>query len=286
MDHDTQPPAQPEAGVAPLLLDKLPVEVLAMVAKNLAPCDLDNYPKSRHQLDQNKPYEDLRNLCLVSKKLGGIAHKVLFENVIIRRSSRLVMLYRTLLENQHVSGYIKNMVLDTTFSRKGAKYERIDLRLLSGLDPDFDYWSQPWPIRMSRSAEGELISGLYLRILNRTLGIETLAINVPAVSYHGYEDAELSDSRDFPPDQTDTRIDSPYPVQQPVLARLPKLNTVRLLGCPDGMDDHLPMQMESLMSCRWRQQPSLERLIWIKDGTSWFSSLPFQHDRRRMYGKQ
>ncbi|ROW01382.1 hypothetical protein VPNG_07611 [Cytospora leucostoma] len=246
----------------------LPNEVLTMVAMEMVSQDLEDFPEPECRLSNIETSGDLRMLCLVSKRLDAVARPALYKNIIVCRSTKLVALYRTLLENKTLGRYIKHIVLDTSFATSICYYHPMILDEMAGLDRDFGPWigrgcMRRGCMRVSREIENKLHVSLYIKILNHALNLETLSVNIPPRDYVGYELAPYS-SQPFLPNI--------------VLSQLPRLKMVRLLA--NSVSHHVDLALELGRLLPWSQpgQPKLERLIWVKDHVSWFDSLPSTTD--------
>lgn len=253
-------------------LETMPIELLETVVKFSARGnDFDPYSaKSRDAY--KKGVSKLLSLCLVSKSVDAVVRPFIFDNVLICRSTELILLLRTLTENCEMGEYIKKLNLSTTFPRRDADHEFLDVDVLRGLDFDLDLILPDGLVRMTSRQENDLRINLYLKVLEKAPNVNTVKMNPPSWIVRGIEDRQLS-SFGIASVMAHKRMAIP----RASLSRLPKTAkalTIEGREQNEGLTEGLPVQISGF----WRQdsidESSLEKIIWMFDDTTWFDSLP------------
>lgn len=111
-------------------LTGLPIELLMLIFQHLAPDEVQPYldDTSFHAYTQAR--KDLRNVCLVSKTLEGVARPYLYQGVIVKDAHTMAYLLRTLDENQALGQKIKQLVLEVPGSSKDEGYRKPNAAIL------------------------------------------------------------------------------------------------------------------------------------------------------------
>ncbi|KAI7783838.1 hypothetical protein LA080_011311 [Diaporthe eres] len=108
-------------------LENLPDERLIIVMKNLAPEDALKQHGHKFLAAYEKGISELLGLSLDSKRLEAVVRTVIYDKILICRSTDLILLLRTLTENRRTGEYIKNLVFYTAFLRQDPDHEYLDL---------------------------------------------------------------------------------------------------------------------------------------------------------------
>lgn len=99
-------------------LTGLPVELLMLIFQHLAPDEVQPYLDETSFQAYMQARKDLRNACLVSKTLEGVARPYLYQGVVVKDADTMAYLLRTLDENQALGQKIKQLVLEVPGSSK------------------------------------------------------------------------------------------------------------------------------------------------------------------------
>lgn len=248
--------------------ETMPYELLEEVAKFLAPDNALNHADVKFRAAYKKGFSSLLNLCLVSKRLEAVVQPVIFRNILIWRSSDLILLYRTLTENPEVGGYIRTLVLSTAFLRCQKDHEMLDLRLLRTIDSDFDLNGRRGSL--TSREENELRSTLYLKVLEKVPGVKEVTLNTPRWAVRGLNDGQLLEFG-IASAMANNRVVMP----QNSSFRLPQaLHTLTIEGQYQGLAEGLPRQFRNLWPQKLNGVSNFETMVWVRDDTTWFDSLP------------
>lgn len=253
-------------------LETMPTELLETIAKFSAH-GVAFKPYSAMSRDAyKKGVSKLLSLCLVSKSLDAVVRPLIFDNVLICRSTELILLLRTLTESREMGEHIKKLDLSTTFLRRDADHGFLDVDVLRGLNPDLDLILPEASARMTSRQENDFRIDLYLKVLEKAPNVNTVKMNPPYWTVRGIEDRQLSSFG----------IVSIMAHKRMAMARaslfpLPKtLTALTIEGREqnEGLVEGLPRQISRF----WPQDPAntskLEKVIWLFDDTTWFDSLP------------
>ena len=252
-------------------LESMPVELLEKVA-NLALDVALGHTDANARAAYKKGTSKLLTFCLVSKKLKSVVRPAIFRHVSIRRSSDLILLFRTLTENREVGGHIRQLTLTTTFLRQGQGYEALDLQLLKGIDPDFDLVQPHGSAIMTSRQENQIRINLYLKVLNKAPNVVGVTINIPSWTVRGCDDGGIS-ALGIASIMATNRVAMP----QISLARLPEaLRVLTIEGQHKGLMEGLPRQLSKLWAQESTKASKLEKMVWLRGDTTWFDSLPSQ----------
>ncbi|KAG6362250.1 hypothetical protein INS49_010480 [Diaporthe citri] len=250
--------------------DTMPYELLEEVARFLAPDNTLDHADANCRAAYKKGMSDLLNLCLVSKMLEAVVRPAIFRNIIIWRSTELILLYRTLTENHGVGGYIKTLVLSTAFLRCKKHHEMLDLQLLGTIDSDFDLVRRHGSLGMTSRQENELRSNLYLKVLEKAPSVKEVTLNTPRWAVRGLDDGQLPEFG-----IASAMANSPVVTAQNSSFRLPQaLHTLTIEGQYQGLVEGLPGQFHKLWSQKLNGLSNLKTMVWLRDDTTWFDSLP------------
>lgn len=280
--HDQAAPDRIAADLTPNLqmafpagesrLETMPVELLQMIMKSVA----RGVALDAHTTKPPDPYKKrvgkLLNLCLVSKRLDAVARPLIFNKVRICRSTDLILLLRTLVDNRGVGKYIRTLDLSTTFLRRDPDHGFLNVDVLRGLDPDLDVILPEESVRMTSRQENDLRIDLYLKVLEKTPDVNKLNMNSPSWAVRGLRDRQLS-----PFGIESIMAHKRMAMARASLSGLPKTVTALTVEGKDqheGLVEGLPIQISGF----WPQDPAntskLEKIIWLFDDTTWFDSLP------------
>lgn len=254
------------AGKSPF--EKMPLEILEKIARIRIPdaWDIDTTPWLTHKNDISK----LFTLCLVSKRLESVVRPAIFRNVTIRRSADLIRLLRALLENRTLGGHIRRLTLSTTFLRHEEGYERLDLQLLKGLDPDFDSAQPRGSAVLPSREENQVRINLYLKVLNKAPNVVEVTMNTPSWVVRSWDAERIS-----PYGIASVMANNHVTLPQTSLARMPDtLKVLTIEGQHEGLMEGVPRQFSKLWTQETTQASKLEKMVWLMANTTWFYSLP------------
>lgn len=172
-------------------LGSLPNEVLTNIAMQLlAPAPVTRFNPREQETKaigairsaENQSREDLRNLCLVSKRYAQIAQPCLLENIVVSDYETLTRLLRTLSESAGLGKFVKILVLEVTFHRGDPRHVQIDFSPLSLQQADELRGSSEGIFNVSQEfAEHRMICHIYFKILQKTWRLECLSIQLEPV---------------------------------------------------------------------------------------------------------
>lgn len=117
-------------------LEDLPVELLTHIFGYLAPDNVQPYIDGMPLHAYKQGHKDLRNVCLVSKRLEAIARAHLYCTVIVSNVDVLVYFLRTLDENHGLGQLVKRLVMEVPFSSNEAHYRKPNAAVL-GSRPNY-----------------------------------------------------------------------------------------------------------------------------------------------------
>lgn len=272
MTADLTPNHQMAFPIGESRLETMPVELLQMVMKFVARGDALDSSTARSRDPYKKRVSELLSLCLVSKRLDAVVRPLIFNKVLIFRSTELILLLRTLVENRGVGKYIRMLDLSTTFLRRDPDHEFLNVDVLRGLHPDLDVILPEGSARMTSRQENDLRSDLYLKVLEKTPNVNKLNMNQPSWAVRGFRDRQLF------PFGIKSIVDHKRTARhQASKSRLPQaLRHLTIQGRPgyEGLSEGLPRQVSGFLNQDPTNESSLERILWMYDDTTWFASLP------------
>lgn len=249
-------------------LETMPCELLTMIAKLFAPKDGLKHDGDTFPATYKKGISELLRVALVSKTLEAVVRPVIYDEVLIYRSTELILLLRTLTENRRTGEYIKGLVLYTTFLRQDPNHERLDLENLRGLDPNLDLILPEGSATMTSRQENELRRNLYLKVLEKAPKVQNVAMNTSSWAVRGLGDQQLA----------------PFGIASvmahnrgvtPQMPQLPKsVTTLILRGAYQGLADGLSRQISGFWDQELSDESNLKGITWLYDDTTWFDSLP------------
>lgn len=111
-------------------LTDLPIELLMLIFQHLAPDEVQPCLDVTSFHAHAQAQKDLRNVCLVSKTLDGVARPYLYQGVIVKDADTMAYLLRTLDENQAIGQEIKQLVLEVPGSSKDEGYRKPNAAIL------------------------------------------------------------------------------------------------------------------------------------------------------------
>lgn len=251
-------------------LESLPDEVLVTVMKSLAPEDPLKQHGHKVLAAYKKGISELLGLSLVSKRLEAVVRTVIYDKVLICRSTDLILLLRTLTENRRTGEYIKNLVFYTTFLRQDPDHESLDLDTLRGLDPGLDLILPGGSARMTSRQENELRTNLYLKVVEKAPNVQTVAMNTASWAVRGLDDWKLAAFGIASAMAHGQGVTPQIPLPQ-----LPKsVTTLTLEGRYQGLVDGLSRQISGFWAQDMSDESKLKTMTWLHDHTTWFDSLP------------
>lgn len=112
-------------------LNDLPTELLMQIFGYLAPDNVQPYIDGMPLHAYKQGHRDLRNVCLVSKRLETVARAHLYYTVIVSNANVLVYLLRTLDENYSLGQHVKRLVMEVPFSSREAHYQKPNAAVLN-----------------------------------------------------------------------------------------------------------------------------------------------------------
>lgn len=250
----------------------MPVELLQMVMKFVARGDALDSSTARSRDPYKKRVSELLSLCLVSKRLDAVVRPLIFNKVLIFRSTELILLLRTLVENRGVGKYIRMLDLSTTFLRRDPDHEFLNVDVLRGLHPDLDVKLPDGSARMTSRKENDLRSDLYLKVLEKAPNVNKLNMNQPSWAVRGLRDRQL-----FPfgiKSIVDHKRTARHQASKFRLSQA--LRDLTIQGRPgyEGLTEGLPRQTSGFLNQDPTDESNLERMLWMYDDTTWFASLP------------
>lgn len=251
-------------------LESLPDELLIIVMKNLAPEDALEQRGHKFRIAYMKGISELLGLSLASKRLEAVVRTVIYDKVLICRSTDLILLLRTLTENPRTGEYIKNLAFDTTFLRQDPDHEYLDLDILRGLDPDIDLILPGGSARMTSRQENEVRSNLYLKVVEKAPNVQRVAMNTASWAVRGLDDWQLAAFGIASAMAHDRGVKPQIPLPQ-----LPKsVTTLTLEGRYQGLVDGLSRQISGIWAQDMSGESKLKTMSWLHDHTTWFAALP------------
>lgn len=253
-------------------LETMPVELIQMIMKFVARGDALGPYSTKSPDPYKKRVSKLLSLCLVSKRLDAVVRPLIFNKILIFRSTELILLLRTLTESREMGEYIKNLDLSTTFLRRDADHAFLDVDVLRGLDPELDLILPEGSARMTSRQENDLRIDLYLKVLEKAPNVNTVKMNPPYWTVTGIKDRQLS-SFGIVSINAHKRMAMARASLFPLPRTLTAL-TIEGREQNEGLVEGLPRQISGF----WPQDPAntskLEKIIWLFDDTTWFDSLP------------
>lgn len=164
-------------------LETLPIELLIMILRELAPAATD---LEGHEAEQ-KQCDDLLRICLVSKTMDAIARPLLYQDIRLCRLDAIVYLLATFYRNPSLTDFVRSV-----FFNPGAEDDDVPLFCNLDLtpmcrhqDPDYALWTAgkvTAKARMSPMTREQVIYTMFNKVLSRTPALQSLYFKLPSVS--------------------------------------------------------------------------------------------------------
>ncbi|KAK2603255.1 hypothetical protein N8I77_009726 [Diaporthe amygdali] len=166
-------------------LEILPIEVLNMVLRELAPAGTD---LEGHEAEQ-KQCDDLLRICLVSKTMDAIARRLLYQDIRLCRLDAMVYLLATFYRNPSLTGLVRSVFFSPDEEDDDDDVPLsciLDLTpMCSHQDPDYAFWTAgrvTAKARMSPMTREQVIYTMFYKVLSRTSALQSLYFKLPSVS--------------------------------------------------------------------------------------------------------
>ncbi|KAJ0115082.1 hypothetical protein J7T55_001491 [Diaporthe amygdali] len=160
-------------------LEILPIEVLNMVLRELAPAGTD---LEGHEAEQ-KQCDDLLRMCLVSKTMDAVARRLLYQDIRLCRLDAMVYLLATFYRNPSLTGLVRSVFFSPDEEDDDDDVPLaciLDLTpMCSHQDPDYAFWTAgrvTAKARMSPMTREQVIYTMFYKVLSRTSALHTVGI--------------------------------------------------------------------------------------------------------------
>lgn len=245
----------PNAGNS--LLEALPDELLMEICEHLV-------RDGGHSTDEPASSTvTLYSLCLVSRRIDAIARSYLFKNIYIANAGMVIRLWRTIAEDQHLGGQIKEMDLNMDLDIN--ELDPAELKMLQ----DGCYQNMgDCGAETSDDTVNEcgLINILSYKLLVRSVNLSSLVVRIDP------KDAArrgLLNSDIYIPFVNRVRFATRSAVDGGTAVFLPRLKTLNL-WCLNGW-------VHAMVSESFLDLPSLRTVRSMRDSGDWYRLLPRIH---------